>query len=123
MQSAKLPKQESKMISIQKMLLLKIFRVSWINVDYWYLPVWNPLTQINLAVIAGLNAAKIKGEEKSDSEKTEKEPESLLADLSGEEKQKQIKKRIKVLRQIEGLENRRDTVRSHHLIHFKKSYF
>jgi len=62
------------------------------------------------SVIAGLNAAKIKGEEKTDSQKTvPKEPESSLADLSEEEKQKQIKKRTKVLRQIEGLEKRRDT--------------
>ena len=108
MQSAKLQKQESKMISIQKMLLLKIFRVSRINVDDFLKRIY--LMQINLAVIAGLNAAKIKGEEKTDSQKTvPKEPESSLADLSEEEKQKQIKKRTKVLRQIEGLEKRRDT--------------
>jgi len=64
------------------------------------------------SVIAGLNAAKIKGEDKTDSQKTVRATEaaeSSLADLSEEEKQKQIKKRTKVLRQIEGLEKRRDT--------------
>ncbi|CAG5087859.1 Oidioi.mRNA.OKI2018_I69.PAR.g11650.t1.cds [Oikopleura dioica] len=62
------------------------------------------------SVIAGLNAAKIKSEDSGDSKKTvnASAPDSSLAELSVEEKQKQIKKRTKVLRQIEGLEKRRD---------------
>ena len=59
--------------------------------------------------MAGLNQVKLKQEaEKSESAKTEEDTLSELAALSPEEKQKNIKKRNKLLRQIEELESRKE---------------
>ena len=63
-----------------------------------------------LAVVAGLNAAKITAEAKESENvaKTTATPEPDLSQLSPEEKQKQIKKRNKLLRQIEELETKQN---------------
>ena len=54
------------------------------------------------AVVAGLNAAKISAEAKQPEEAKSED----LSALSPEEKQKQVKKRNKLLRQIEELETK-----------------
>ena len=57
----------------------------------------------SLAVVAGLNAAKISAEPKTVNTASDAKSEDLSS-LSHEEKQKQIKKRNKLIRQIEELE-------------------
>ena len=61
-----------------------------------------------LAVVAGLNQVKLKQEAEKSESKSEEDTLSELAALSPEEKQKNIKKRNKLLRQIEELESRKE---------------
>jgi len=60
------------------------------------------------SVVAGLNQVKLKQEAEKSESKSEEDALSELAALSPEEKQKNIKKRNKLLRQIEELESRKE---------------
>ena len=59
-------------------------------------------------MVAGLNQVKLKQEAEKSESKSEENTLSELAALSPEEKQKNIKKRNKLLRQIEELESRKE---------------